>query len=564
MIKIDPTLLILLGEVVLGLVVVLGIFIVVLMKRGKRDRAAVAELRRRIEKNADSREQHLVEALSDVEGNVEASDQSLAKSLVDKENTFYEKIIEIYMQRNSSAMKSVDKLLHDYSSSYLDALASVREKLGSEEAALSEEAAEQLARMEAEAQRMASEVEALKQENERLSKELAEAYAEIEQAMREYSVAFRTGSSDGGKVVGGSLAAGASAAAAAAAAATVLTEPAGAEPEVVEAAIAEPESVEPEEAPDEPLDLEDLSDLGDEFVAFSEEEAEEIDEVEEEISENIADLGLLDEGELASQLGAADIEEPLEMESDAEMAAEEMIEEFDLGAGDAAEAPEEDDIAALEAALEAEVDFESEPESEPPILDEAVEVDTDLDQFADLEAALEAEDLASGGDELPIVDDVLDLETSAEETVLEAEESIDEPVYVEDMLKGLGDDESLEDVVLQAMAEEEAAARGEPELEPETVADESEDEPTGPVIDLAADDELDLSEFDIGASDETSMPVMEEAPEIKHESVDDNDIDEDELLAQLEEMNDDFDLSVLDGLDDFGDLLDDEENKKEE
>ena len=99
------------------------------------------------------------------------------------------------------------------------------------------------------------------------------------------------------------------------------------------------------------------------------------------------------------------------------------------------------------------------------------------------------------------------------------------------------------------------------------------------MIDLAGDDELDLSDFGITDSiaaitdeDDAEVPEAEAEPEKKTKAAEDSGVadvaddlglDEDELLAQLEEMNNDFDMSALDNLGEFGELSEEEIKKNE-
>lgn len=200
MIKIDPTVLIVMGEVILALLVLVVAALVYFIKSKKRDKQAVEVLQGRLEDNVEKRQEMFEKLIGQASGNGEDEDgtnREMAREWVDNENKFYNRLVEMYMQRNSSALKSLDKLLHEYTSSYLDLVALMRERVETQEADLSEEMKQQLERLEQDGHKLASEVDKLKQENQRLSKELEQAYSEIDQAMREYSQAFRPGGMTG-------------------------------------------------------------------------------------------------------------------------------------------------------------------------------------------------------------------------------------------------------------------------------------------------------------------------------------------------------------------------------
>lgn len=192
MIQIDPTILIIMGEVILALIVVIGAALIYFLKLRKRDKQAVEVLQKRLEGNAEQRQEKLEELITQAgaDSEAEGSSREVAQQLVDKENGFYNRLVEIYMQRNSTALKSLDKLLHDHTSSYLDLVSLMRNRAESQQAGLPDEMKEQLGRLEQDGQKLASEVEKLKEENQRLSRELEDAYSEIDRAMREYSQVF--------------------------------------------------------------------------------------------------------------------------------------------------------------------------------------------------------------------------------------------------------------------------------------------------------------------------------------------------------------------------------------
>lgn len=200
MIKIDPTVLIVMGEVILALLVFVVAALVYFIKSKKRDKQAVEVLQGRLEDNVEKRQEMFEKLIGEASGNGEDEDgtnRKMAQEWVDNENKFYNRLVEMYMQRNSSALKSLDKLLHEYTSSYLDLVTLMRERVETQEADFPDEMKQQLERLEQDGHKLASEVDKLKQENQRLSKELEQAYSEIDQAMREYSQAFRPGGMTG-------------------------------------------------------------------------------------------------------------------------------------------------------------------------------------------------------------------------------------------------------------------------------------------------------------------------------------------------------------------------------
>lgn len=201
MISIDPTILIVMGEIIFALVVVIIAILARWMMLKKRDKAAVTALEVRLTRNEDKREEWYQNILTEGQEKPDSAFKEMAQGWVEKENKFYGKLIEMYMHRNSTAMSSLDKLLHDYSSSYMELVVMMRDQLGEKEANINEETRVQIERMAEEGVKIAQEMEVLRGENERLSKELANAYSEIEQAMKEYSMAFRPGGMTGSNAV---------------------------------------------------------------------------------------------------------------------------------------------------------------------------------------------------------------------------------------------------------------------------------------------------------------------------------------------------------------------------
>ena len=208
MISIDPTLLIIMGEVMIALVVAIVAILFVFVKGKRRDQAAVQALQGKINSNASNRqamfEDLLANSTDENEEEVVAR-KEMAASWVNKENEFYGRLVDMYLKRNASALKGLDKLLHEYTSSYLDLVTLMRDRVESGQIELSEEATQRLEQMAEEGERLNGRVKSLEGENRVLNKELKDAYREIEQTMREYTKAFRPAAgvaSDAGSMPG--------------------------------------------------------------------------------------------------------------------------------------------------------------------------------------------------------------------------------------------------------------------------------------------------------------------------------------------------------------------------
>jgi hypothetical protein len=202
MINIDPTILIMMGEVILVLIVAMAVSLLFMFKGKKRDRAAVAELQGRLKENASTRQEWFENVLANsIENGDEQANRELATHWVEKENQFYAHLVNMYMKRNSSALRGLDKLLHEYTSSYLDLVALMRTRIDEEQESVPDDVKTQLERLAEEGERLSAIVNTLEQENQRLNSELAAANQEIDQAMREYSLAFRPGSGMTGSAI---------------------------------------------------------------------------------------------------------------------------------------------------------------------------------------------------------------------------------------------------------------------------------------------------------------------------------------------------------------------------
>lgn len=380
MINIDPTILIIMGEAILALLVVVTGVIFVMLRARKRDRDAVAELQGRLKKNASKRQEWYENVLANsIEDGDPDANRELAKSWVEKENRFYAQLVDMYMKRNTEALRGLDRLLHDYSSSYLELVSLMRTRIDEEQQSVPDDVREQLERLGQEGERLARIVQTLEGENQRLSTELDGANKEIDQALREYSVAFRPGSG----MTGSALPAAPVAAAAAAVAAPLVMAAAGEAAAEIE--LPEPE-VEMAVAPDE-FGADGLEELTSEIMAETAAAGDSSGgEAMEEM--DLAQFGAIPAGDDGLE-GLAD-----DLASDA---AADWREGFD-------ERPEEEARAGEEAALS--------EAAKGPVIDLADEGDIVLPQLNELMAAIELPDPHAAdlpeGEELPILDESVD------------------------------------------------------------------------------------------------------------------------------------------------------------
>jgi len=543
MIKIDPTLLIILAEVVAGLVAILGTVLFVFIKRRKTDKQAFAELEKRIKTNSAKRQQVLEESIAlscggeEDNDEVAAENKEIAKKWGDKESAFCNRLVAMYMQRDSTALKSLDKLLHEHTSSHLEAISTIRERFDGEKSALSEELGQQLERLEQNGQKLASEVENLKGENQRLSEELEKAYAEIDQAMHEYTRMAVTGSA--GKTT-----------------AAAKEEPEPIEEPVVpvledevesnsvadiEGALAAELEGSGDDGSDAAVDseMDQLSGLEVDLQAELESVAaeampEQAGELDVEEGEVLVDMSMLED--IVAEPESVEIPDEVidEVEPEEVEIPDEVIDEVEP---EEIEIPDEviDEVEPEEIEIPDEVIDEVEPE-EVEIPDEVIEeVEPEEVEIPD-EVIDEVEP-----EEVEIPDEVIE-EVEPEEVEIPDEvidevepEEIEIPDVVVDEAEP--EEESLEDLVLHAMAEESAAQQAEAVVEEQSPA---------MVIDLAKDDEIILP-----APPEVAVePELEPLPGIN----------EDDLLAQLAEIENDDEFGSLEG---FGELPEpDDEDKK--
>ncbi len=257
MIKIDPAVLFILGEVILALIVVMVGLIVFIARGRKREKdsiVAAEELRGHIRSNTPERQEWFQQILTEciVDSDVEVN-RELATGWVEKEVQFYTQLLNMYLKRDAVALRGFDKQLQGYTSAYHELIALIRTRIDEERDSIPDEIKQQLAQATQESERLAGAVLTLEQENQRLNSELLALNSEMDQAMREYSVAFRPGSG----MTGSDL----PAAPVAPAAAVVATAA------VVQVSEAVPVTAAPEPLPE---DMEpDLEELGAEILAES-------------------------------------------------------------------------------------------------------------------------------------------------------------------------------------------------------------------------------------------------------------------------------------------------------
>ena len=420
MINIDPTILIIMGEVIVALIVAMVGVLFFMLKSRKRDRAAVAELQGRLKSNASKRQEWFEDVLAtNIEGGDAEANRELATVWVEKEDQFYAQLVNMYVKRNSTALRGLDKLLHEYTASYLELVSLMRTRIDEEHEAVPEAVKDKLERLVQEGERLTGIIKTLEADNARLNTELEAANKEIDQAMHEYSLAFHPGGMTG------------SAATAPAAQTAVAAEPATVEQE--EVAALEPEMpVEPEAELEPPAEemMAEVVDLEPEETEvalaepiFEESEvtteepvAEEVTvEIEEPISEPVfeaadesatlveMDLAALDQlEEVTEEVGAT--------EATAEGAAEEWLGSFDEKP-DSEEIQEQAKASELTEAVESAEPSEAEDAAKGAVIDLAEEGEIILPELNELMAAAEDEDVGGDllpGDELPVLDESVD------------------------------------------------------------------------------------------------------------------------------------------------------------
>ena len=191
MIKIDPTILLILGEIILALLVVTVGLIVFIWKSRKRERDSVSaadELRARVKNNVPERQEWFQQVLAEC---IESSDpeinRELASNWVEREGLLYTSLLNMYLKRDAVALRGFDRNVEGYNGIYHDLIALIRTRIDQERDSVPGEIAAQL-------EQLTAAVQTLEQENQRLNSEVLTANNEMDQAMREYSVAFRPGS----------------------------------------------------------------------------------------------------------------------------------------------------------------------------------------------------------------------------------------------------------------------------------------------------------------------------------------------------------------------------------
>ncbi|MFC1748480.1 hypothetical protein ACFL2V_06695 [Pseudomonadota bacterium] len=546
MIELDPTVLIIMGEVIVALVVVIIGIVIFLFKSKKRDQTAVQTLQGKISSNTPQRQDLFESMLEDSLGEEDSAlRKEMASSWVDKENAFYGRLVDMYLKRNSKALMGLDKLLHEYTASYLDLVTLMRERVESGGVELSEEAREQLERLADEGTRLNGRVTSLEGENRRLNKELQDAYVEIEEAMREYSKAFRPAGTVSKTNTSTKVAAAASGVAVTAGAVAdetpseVLPEPESQDVNNDIAGLAEALG-----------DLSSQSEL-DEPVPEDEVVEPPLPQQEDQSPSSVEDLGA-DIVALAELLGdeVSDLESPHETdipEIDAS--------ELDIAEADAAEAPIIDDIDETAATVQL--------ASLPEDAEELVVDESEVSSGPSEESA--AEDSTPTIVDDSITEDETDLSASEPENPEEPEdEDLSEILDEESFFAPKDEDES------SSYAED---ANSDLEVEPEA------EDARRPVIDLAEDDDVVLSslgdllnegkpEREIPPDDEPAASSLDDSADsvddifnqAQSESADLDSmlIDEDDLLAQLDSIEDDMSLT---GLGDTPVIKDDEHEK---
>ncbi len=462
MISIDPTLLIIVGEVMLALVIALVALIIVFVKTRKRDQKAAKQLKGKIEGNAPKRqelfEQVLASTLDDESGDALDQRRELAANWVGKENDFYNRLVEMYLKRNSVALQGLDKLLQEYTSSYLDLVTIMRERIASGQEQVSMEAREQLEKLADEGERLNDKVKNLEGDNRRLNRELKDAYREIEQTMREYTKAFR--------VAGGVALAGAAEEAAS-------------------------ESFKTDDNAQEEIAQGDFDDLGDAIEDFGTESVVEgisVEEVEIPVEEPEE---IAQEPEPAPETESQDeMEEAVAL---AELPGEESAGEEDEGEVTLADMPDMAD----------EEEVAEEPEAQEDVTDalDALMDETSEDE-AQAEEAIADEPIA---DEVSSVDDLIkDVQgdTLADESDVTEQiaDSAEEEISVEVALDGLLGDDG------------ETAAPEVPSEPQMDIADEIVESSDDAIVDTPAEETHAETDDDLGAIT-AALDMAEEMPE---------------------------------------------------
>ena len=529
MIKIDPFLLIIFAEVVVALVVILGVVTAIFIKRKNKDKQVLKALETRLKGDSSERQAVLEESIAiscgDDEDNEEAAaeNKEIAKKLAEKEKAFYNNLVTMYTQRDSTALKSLDKLLHEYTSSHLESVSQMRERVDAESANISEELGQQMERLEQNGQTLASEVEKLKSENKNLSGELEKAHAEIDMAMQEYTRMAVSGSA-GSKPTAAEK-----------------------EPEPIKAPV-EP-VLEKENKTDSDADVDNLAaELEAGLGALDEAESVDVTEPESELLAELDDeLDNEDTDVLVDMSMLDDFGEESEGDESAEGVTEEVVPTEVEIPGEVVEAVKPEAVDIPEEEVE---EVEPEAVDVPEEVVEEVEPEA-VDVPEEVVEEVEPESVEIPGE---VVEEVeAEAVEITDEVIEEIEpEAVDAPAEVADEVADevAPEEESLEDLVLHAMAEESAAQQA----EAEAAVDE---ESPAMVIDLAKDDDIVLSDPN-EASDDLDK-LLEQAAEAK--SVDDSGIDEDDLLAQLAEIENNDDFGSLDGFDGLPGSDEDEDKK---
>lgn len=198
MIKIDPAVLFIMGEVILALIVVMVGLIVFIWKSRKKERDSVSaadELRAHIKNSAPERQEWFQQLLTEcIESSDPEANRELAAHWVERQDLFYTQLLAMYLKRDAAALRGFDKNVEANHGVYHELIALIRARIDESRETIPAAAAEQLEQLGAEKERLSAAVLTLEQENQRLNSEVLAATKEMDQAMREYSVAFRPGS----------------------------------------------------------------------------------------------------------------------------------------------------------------------------------------------------------------------------------------------------------------------------------------------------------------------------------------------------------------------------------
>lgn len=522
MISIDPAILLIIGEVMLALLAGIGLISFLFVRNRKRDKAAIEVLESRLKKNSSTREQMYSEmiksASSDEEAEVDNEEDEAfkeqAKEWVKKENKLYGHLIDMYVKRDTAMVSSLDKLLHEYTSSYLDVVVDMRTRLNEQQISMDEETQATLSRLEAQGEVLRQELEGLKEENARLAKELQNAENEIDQTVREYASAFRA--SEAAAMVGG---------AAATAVAAGAVEAGAVEASAVEAsaeAAVEPES-EPAPSSPEPV-AEDVPVLADEApaeISPADTSNESSESLVEDVVEDAGEPQLDDMDEALAGLEALSLteESPTDV-AEPEVESVETAETVDelASPGVVIDLAEDEDISSL---------LDGVAEVMPESIEENLESDAPVVSAED--DALPADGV---GDDLALAEESVVDDVGTEEAVLDALALVEEGESPDLELDSDEDDRALADLVagLEELDETEPLMPDLNVAEEDTLVAELD-----ALVDVT-DESTDAAEDELDPDAIIAQSIVPENEESESGAKEDDGVDDD-LLAQLQKMN---------------------------